>query len=139
MVNYSLCVTELLLLSYADAFSSINNFSHLQMSSLSLSRQPVRHRSKTKLHVSSNLDPEDVIPLGQERNITPEGFGFSSTTSRILRTADRNSGYYRAKASDIVTNVMEGITDGQVDVALVFDDTSNELLGIFTETDYIKV
>lgn len=71
--------------------------------------------------------------------ITPEGFGFSSSAERILKVAGRSSGFYRAKASDIVTDVMDGITDGELDVALVFEDDSDELLGIFTETDYIKV
>jgi Na+/H+ antiporter NhaD/arsenite permease-like protein/CBS domain-containing protein len=84
------------------------------------------------------MDPEEMIPLGQECIITPEGFGFGSSTSRILSVANRNKGYYRATASEIVTDVMEGITTGQVDVALVFDDSSNKLLGIFTETDYVK-
>jgi CBS domain-containing protein len=56
-----------------------------------------------------------------------------------MKVANRQNGFYKAMASDIVTDVMEGITEGQVDVALVFDDSSSKLLGIFTETDYIKV
>jgi hypothetical protein len=40
---------------------------------------------------------------------------------------------------ELVINVMEAITQGNgPDVALVFDE-DNELQGIFTESDYIKV
>jgi len=77
--------------------------------------------------------------MTQECNITPEGFGFSSSIDRILKSAGRNGGFYRARASDIVTDVMEGITNGKADVALVYDDETDKLVGIFTETDYIKV
>ena len=77
--------------------------------------------------------------MTQECNITPEGFGFSSSIDRILTSAGRNGGFYRARSSDIVTDVMEGITNGKADVALVFDDETEKLVGIFTETDYIKV
>ena len=94
---------------------------------------------KTKLDVGIEIDPEDLIPLGQDNIITPEGFGFSSSVERILKNAQRQNGFYRAKASESVTDVMEGITGGQFDVALVFDDDSEKLVGIFTETDYIKV
>ena len=59
---------------------------------------------------------------------------------RILKTSQRNDGYYRAQGSDRVIDVMGGIAnqDG-ADIALVFDDDEGGLLGIFTETDYIKV
>ncbi len=95
--------------------------------------------SFTKLNVGAEIEPEDLISLGQDCVITPEGFGFSSSIERVLKNARRMNGYYRAKASDSVTDVMEGITDGLLDVALVFDDESEKLIGIFTETDYIKV
>lgn len=95
--------------------------------------------SPTKLNVGANIEPEEVIPLGQERIMTPEGYGFASPVSRILKTADRQNGYYRASTVDLVTDVMEAITHGPVDVALVFDEDSGALSGIFTETDYIKV
>lgn len=96
--------------------------------------------STTRLHVGTELDPDDFIPLGEECIITPEGFGFSSSTGRILEVSNRNKGYYKATATDIVTDVMDGITNGQVDAALVFDESTNtKLLGLFTETDYIKV
>jgi hypothetical protein len=72
--------------------------------------------------------------------LTPEGYGFSSSVERILKTSQRNNGYYRAQGSDRVIDVMGGIAnqDG-ADIALVFDDDEGDLLGIFTETDYIKV
>jgi hypothetical protein len=94
--------------------------------------------ASTELGVGAELDPDDVLPLAKTSMITPEGYGFSSPASRILEAAGRNGGYYKAKASDTVTDVMDGITDGKVDAALVFDD-NERLLGIFTETDYIKV
>ena len=125
---------------FADAFSSIGSFavapSHRP--ALFAIRQD-RERTSTRLNVGAELDPDDVIPLGREANITPEGFGFSSPMTRILKEAKREGGYYRATATESVTDVMDGITQNVVDVALVFDDASNKLLGIFTETDYIKV
>lgn len=89
--------------------------------------------------MGAEITPEDLIPLGQDCVITPEGFGFSSSIERILKSAGRQNGYYRAKASETVIDVMEGITSGQLDVALVFDDATDKLVGIFTESDYIKV
>jgi hypothetical protein len=119
-----------------EAFSSIAGFSRNTLPSPPFTRQP----KNTRLRVLEyDFDPEEVIPLSGECVITPEGFGFSSSTSRIMKVANRQNGFYKAMASDIVTDVMEGITEGQVDVALVFDDSSSKLLGIFTETDYIKV
>ncbi len=75
--------------------------------------------------------------------LTPEGYGFSSPAERILKLAKRDNGYYRAKGSDSVVDVMEGIErEGKFDVALVFDendDGKERLLGIFTDADYIRV
>jgi len=80
--------------------------------------------------------------------ITPEGYGFSSPTRRILRKAARdNAGYYAARASEPVTSVIAAMTspDSTADVALVFSDDDQDgdenekLLGIFTETDYIQL
>jgi hypothetical protein len=69
--------------------------------------------------------------------LTPEGYGFSSTMERVLTKAKRGSGFYTATKDARVIDVMGGITEGQLDAALVYDQ--NELLGIFTESDYIKV
>lgn len=92
----------------------------------------------SKLNMSGkDVTPEEILPLGKGSVITPEGYGFSSPILRVLNIADRNTGFYRAKASDIVTDVMDEITTGKEDVALVFED--DKLKGIFTETDYIEV
>lgn len=82
--------------------------------------------------------------------LTPEGYGFSSPVGRVLSSKIGGSGlgYYRAKASMPVIDVMAGInsSDGEnnkssySDVALVFDDANPELLlGIFTDADYIRL
>lgn len=69
--------------------------------------------------------------------LTPEGYGFSSPAERVLKEANRGTGYYSAKASEPVIDVMGGITEGTQDAALVFDGKT--LLGLFTESDYIDV
>jgi len=96
--------------------------------------------ARSKLHmVGKQMNPEEILPMDRENSITPEGFGFSSPIMRVLKVADRSGGYYSAKASNIITDVMDGITNGKVDVALVFEDGEDgKLQGIFTETDYIK-
>jgi hypothetical protein len=96
--------------------------------------------TSTKLGVGAEFDEfDDEVILGEECNISPEGYGFSASMGRILAAADRDNGFYRATASELVTSVMEGMTSGKADVALVFEDSSDKLLGIFTETDYVKV
>jgi Na+/H+ antiporter NhaD/arsenite permease-like protein/CBS domain-containing protein len=86
--------------------------------------------------------------LGQTASsITPEGYGFSTTLRRILD--DTGKGFYKAYGSDPVIDVIQGITasgktNGSTekmhpDVALVFDDKSDALVGIFTERDYVKL
>ena len=75
--------------------------------------------------------------FGETCLLTPEGYGFSSPAERILKEANRGSGYYSAKSNAPVIDVMGGITEGTADAALVFDGTT--LLGIFTESDYIDV
>ena len=69
--------------------------------------------------------------------ITPDGYGFSAPASRILAESNRGDGYYRASATETVLDVMAKVSDGVHDVALVFDNGNNTLLGLFTETDYI--
>eukprot|EP00549_Striatella_unipunctata_P010692 CAMPEP_0118688334 /NCGR_PEP_ID=MMETSP0800-20121206/8863_1 /TAXON_ID=210618 ORGANISM="Striatella unipunctata, Strain CCMP2910" /NCGR_SAMPLE_ID=MMETSP0800 /ASSEMBLY_ACC=CAM_ASM_000638 /LENGTH=748 /DNA_ID=CAMNT_0006585583 /DNA_START=96 /DNA_END=2344 /DNA_ORIENTATION=- len=71
--------------------------------------------------------------------LTPEGYGFSSSMDRVLRKAGRENGFYRASSASSVLDVMESITSGPYDVALVFDsDKPSLFLGIFTEYDYVK-
>lgn len=117
-------------LALVSAIVSVEGFSSIQQFS---TRTPSLGQSRftgTQLHVA------DPFPL--DRSITPEGYGFSSSIGRILKEADRGGGYYKAASTDIVADVMEGITDGHADAALVFDEES-KLLGIFTESDYIRV
>jgi hypothetical protein len=71
--------------------------------------------------------------------LTPEGTGFSSPISRIVKLAKRGDGCCRSNGSDRVIDVMEAITKGVQDSALVFDEETQKLLGIFTERDYIRV
>jgi hypothetical protein len=107
-------------------------------------------RSSSKLNMVGRspemMDPYQILPLGEEKtSITPEGFGFSSPVSRVINIANRNGGFYKAKESNIVTDVMDEITNGVADVALVFEDDNGvdgeygKIKGIFTESDYIKV
>jgi CBS domain-containing protein len=79
---------------------------------------------------------------------TPEGYGFSSPITRILKSRGADTpGYYAARASTSVIEVMEGINFGDTTAALVFadgDDGDDDigggaLLGIFTDADYIKL
>jgi hypothetical protein len=72
-------------------------------------------------------------------NITPEGTGFTSSTARVLQQAGRSPGYYRALNTDRIIDVIEAITTTDRDVALVFDATTDQVVGLFTESDYIKV
>ena len=77
--------------------------------------------------------------LGDECIITPEGFGFSAPAGRILKQAGRRGGFYKASGKELVIDVMEAITSGEgSDVALVYDD-NDKILGLFTESDYIRV
>lgn len=125
-------------LHYGGAFAPRSMRGNLPSSTVSSFFGKPHTIGSTELRVGAELDPEDMIPLGQDCSITPEGFGFSSSVERILKQAGRKS-FYRAKASDFVADVMEGITTGESDVALVFDDETGKLVGIFTESDYIKV
>lgn len=154
----SITLLLLVFVSKVDAFSTItssNNNNGIirdvgsRTTSLFSSKTTAR---SSKLNMVSNSpdvmdDPNQILPLGEENtSITPEGFGFSSPVSRVIDIANRNGGYYKAKESNVVTDVMDEITNGIADVALVFEDDngdgSNEygkIKGIFTESDYIKV
>lgn len=72
--------------------------------------------------------------------LTPDGFGFSTPMTRVLRESNRQPGYHKASSAATVVDVIEEITnsENQYDVALVFDDETDNLLGIFTESDYIR-
>eukprot|EP00970_Alexandrium_tamarense_P017587 scaffold10181_cov182-Alexandrium_tamarense.AAC.6 len=81
---------------------------------------------------SDSTDTTDLVALSTNPslNLTPEGYGFSSPIERILKSRG-GLGYYRAKGSESVIDVMEGITskDNKADVALVFDD-DDKLLAV---------
>ena len=96
-----------------------------------------RPTTQAKRPMQSAAAASDGV-VGQESIITPEGFGFSAPARRILKEADRGNGFYKANSAELVIDVMEAITTGQQDVALVYGD-DNEIKGLFTETDYIKV
>ena len=77
--------------------------------------------------------------LGDECIITPEGFGFSAPARRVLKEANRKSGFYKASGKELVIDVMGAITSGEgTDVALVYGE-DDKIIGLFTESDYIKV
>ena len=94
---------------------------------------------------STDYPPSEVIAALSSKpiSLTPEGYGFSSPIERIFKLANRQNGYYKAKGTDSVVDVMEGISNmgDKMDVALVFDQNEGKenLLGIFTEGDYIRV
>src|SRR5210317_13402 len=80
----------------------------------------------------------DIVALSTNPtlNLTPEGYGFSSPISRVVQNS--GTGYYRAKSSESVVDVMENI--GKTEVALVFSDEDGKgLMGIFTDYDFIRL
>lgn len=96
-----------------------------------MSRPSQHHQQHQPWHLPSTASPL----MDDSSLITPEGYGFSTPVRRILKESER--GYHRADASDTVIDVMQAITAGDYDVALVYD--GKELVGLFTETDYIRV
>ena len=96
---------------------------------------PPSSTTKTKTSLYSSIGG-----LSGKVALTPQGYGFLSTTERVLTQAKRgNNGYYKANSNDKVIDVMGGMTNGGSgeDVALVYE--KGNLQGIFTETDYIEV
>jgi hypothetical protein len=137
-VQYFALALPLLLLAdvNVEAFSTRSSFTPSKLNTVVTSTPPSFARPSSRLAAVSEFEFEG---LADECNITPEGYGFSSSVERVMKVADRSNGYYRATSMESVTDVMDGITSGNVDVALVFEETTNKLLGIFTESDYIKV
>ena len=95
---------------------------------------PSSTKTKTKTSLYSSIGG-----LSGKVALTPQGYGFLSTTERVLTQTKRgNNGYYKANSNDKVIDVMGGMTNGGgEDVALVYE--KGNLQGIFTETDYIEV
>ena len=111
-------------------YSSNHNVIGTSSSPLSIERTEMTTATTTSLSSSVGLSGECVL--------TPEGYGFSSSAERVITQAKRgNNGYYKAQGNQKVIDVMGGITSGAEDVSLVYE--GNELLGIFTETDYLEV
>lgn len=100
-------------------------------------RQPSVAAQNIRIVSSLTAAGDDEL-FGSQCILTPEGYGFASSSARVLESAGRGNGYHRAKGSDTVLDVMAGITDGPADAALVFDDETDDLIGLFTETDYIR-
>jgi Na+/H+ antiporter NhaD/arsenite permease-like protein len=103
-----------------------------------------RLTSTTKRHVTASTEdfnPQGLVPLKKETMITPEGYGFTAPAKRILSAANRKgSGYYRASSTENIMSVINAITTGDdFDAALVFDTETDKIVGLFTESDYIKV
>ena len=102
---------------------------------------PARHFSARSVSQPSQSASSSACKasMSDQCLLTPEGFGFSSTAERIIEQAKRGEagGYVRVKADARVIDVMAGITSGDEDVALVYENA--KLLGIFTESDYINV
>lgn len=120
----------------------------------------VRNKIDTKTLLSSSASDGTVIELDRRSLlITPEGYGFSTRMERILKESKRQPGYYRAKVSDSIVDIVDAITNSNdpYDVALIFDDAAaidtnkneindnnnnksngDKLVGLFTESDYIR-
>jgi hypothetical protein len=115
--------------------------------------RPTNAWISTSLALSSTASSDDeddasalVSPKNRKFVITPAGLGFTSPVRRILRKSGRAPGFHRALASDSVLAVQTAISSSAststpaFDVALVFDDADpTKLVGLFTESDYIKV
>lgn len=121
--------------------SRSSSFTTLPRTSSSTPHRNLTPSTPTSLRILS----EDIAESGISGNelfsaeclLTPEGYGFSSSAERILEQSKRGaSGYFKAAEDDKVVDIMEGITEGDVDIALIYGDDS--LMGIFTETDYVN-
>lgn len=124
-------LVSLCLVSQSSSFAPVaRHLSPGKSASFHSSPRVIRHVSGAE-----ELEAESIMNM---EFLTPEGTGLSSPISRIVTLSKRDNGYYRANGSDRVVDVMDGITrDVQHDVALVYD--GDKLVGIFTESDYIKV
>jgi len=85
---------------------------------------------------SLGMSSEDVIemPTGSQ-TITPAGYGFSTPLKRIVQ--DSTAGYVKSLGTDSVIDVIQKISQSQTSVSLVYDE-NDQVMGIFTERDYIK-
>jgi hypothetical protein len=123
-------------------------FTNPQTSAVSVLRSshfvPSNGRLTARRHATvstEDFNPQGLVPLKKETMITPEGYGFTAPAKRILSEANRKgSGYYRASSTENIMSVINAITNGDdFDAALVFDEETKKIVGLFTESDYIKV
>jgi len=129
-------VAASLSLTAAFAPSGVTNIAHLSSN--------YHHATRITPPLSSAANSDEVIDAdiialssNPTLNLTPEGYGFSSPISRVMKESGK-IGYYRAKSSESVVDVMENI--GKNEVALVFDEkNAEELMGIFTDFDFIRL
>ena len=120
--------------------SAPRSAAHMMSSRSSAFASSTSGSTRTVRHMAAAAETGDQEMFATSSLLTPEGYGFSSSVERILKSSKRNSGYYKARGSDRVIDVMGGIANQEgADIALVFGDDDEDLLGIFTETDYIKV
>ena len=136
---FSQLVASAASLSLTAAFAPSSGFANIAH----LSNNNIHHaRISPLLSTAANSDDvidADIVALSTNPtlNLTPEGYGFSSPISRVMKESD-GSGYYSAKSSESVVDVMGKI--GKNDVALVFDEENDdELMGIFTDFDFIRL
>lgn len=131
-----------LLLAESSAFTAPQGLKSSQSSFVtpSLKESSTQRRMSVGKFFSGDDDDDVGSLVTSESRLTPEGYGFSSPASRVLKKANRGNGAYRASANDRVVDVIAAITSAQnnLDVSLVYGD-NDSLIGLFTETDYIKV
>jgi len=127
-------------LGFAPAPSQKSSLKHGARTSSFISSSPKTISTTTTTQINMNLGEDlAVLSTNPPSNLTPEGYGFSSPVGRILKSRG-GLGYYKAKSTDSVITVMEGLSSGDIkgDVALVYDN-DEVLVGIFTDADYIRL
>jgi len=93
-----------------------------------------------RYQTSDSVQYSEECLMPEETMITPAGFGFTAPAKRIVEESGKEgAGYYRASSSEKILSVINEIVSGEdFDAALVFDDETSKIVGLFTEADYIK-
>lgn len=117
----------------------------------SYGRHEAKPRKSHRLKTNTNLQLHATMSSTSSTNTRSsmmlngnvlDGYGLSSSAQRIFTESQRpNNGYYRAFSNETVVDVMQQILDtsDDYDIALVYNhENTKELLGIFTEADYIR-
>ena len=113
-----------------------------QLRTIPMSSRQTTTATYKPLHNSAEQVIEDdlltALSSNPTLNLLPPGSGFSTSVERVLSETSSKGSYYKADVDESVIDVMDGITaDLNADVALVFE--GEELRGLFTDSDYIKV